>query len=128
MDGPSMEPTIENGEKIKARVVPSKDVKHGDIIVFTKSMNGEERRLIKRVVGLPDDTVEISGGEVIVAKADGSIYKPYNDKNTNGTSKTVVKPNSFYVVGDNRANSLDSRIETFGQISFDALQSVVTQP
>lgn len=126
MDGPSMEPTISNGEKVKAKVVPADKVQRGDIIVFTSPI-GENKRLLKRVVGLPGDVVTISNGELIVTKSDNTTYKPYNDNNTPGNSTATVKPNAFYVVGDNRANSLDSRIESFGQVPFDALQSVVKE-
>ncbi len=126
MDGPSMEPTINNGEKVKAKVVPANEVQRGDIIVFTSPI-GENKRLLKRVVGLPGDTVTVANGELLVTKPDNTTYKPYNDNNTPGDSTVTVKSNSFYVVGDNRANSLDSRIESFGQVPFDALLSVVKE-
>lgn len=125
-EGPGMAPTIQNGEKVRARVIPASEVQRGDIIVFTSPIDAN-RRLVKRVVGLPGDTVEVSNGVLTVTKSDGTVYKPYDDSNTPGKSKVVVKPNSFYVVGDNRENSLDSRIESFGQVPFDSLQSVVKE-
>ena len=121
-----MEPTISNGEKVKAKVVAADKVQRGDIIVFTSTI-GENKRLLKRVVGLPRDTVTVANGYLLVTKPDKSTYKPFNDNNTPGNSTVTVNPNSFYVVGDNRTNSLDSRIESFGQVPFDALLSVVEE-
>ncbi len=124
MDGPSMLPTISSGDKVKARVVPASEIKHGDIIVF-ESMASQNAWLVKRVVGLPGDIVSISKGALVVTKADTTIYVPYDDNDTTGESSVVVGPYSYYVIGDNRANSLDSRL--FGPVSFDSLLGVVKE-
>ncbi len=124
MDGPGMLPTIDSGDRVKARVVPAGEVKHGDIIVF-ESTASQNARLVKRIVGLPRDTVSISKGALVVTKADGTTYVPYDDNDTTGESTVVVPPYSYYVVGDNRINSLDSRV--FGPVSFDLLLGVVKE-
>ncbi len=126
MEGQSMEPTIRAGETIKAKVVPASEIKRGDVIVF-KSPVAANGRQVKRVVGLPADRVTISNGELTVLKPDGHPYTPYEDKNTLGLTDTIVEPNHFYVVGDNRAHSIDSRNQAFGQVPFDALLSVVIE-
>lgn len=92
----------------------------GDIVVFHYP-NDPKNYFIKRVIGLPGETVEISGGQV----------KIYNDKNPNGIvldensylddvytsgSKTeTLKAGEYFVLGDNRPSSLDSRY--FGPVS-----------
>jgi signal peptidase I len=121
MDGPSMEPTISNGEQVKAKVTPANNVQRGDVIVF-KNPSVENGRLIKRVVGLPGDTIIIADGQLTVTKPDKTTYKPY-DSTVGGNLTATVKANSFYVLGDNAQNSLDSRV--FGDVPFNDLLSVV---
>lgn len=123
MDGPSMAPTINSGDRLKVKAVLATELKHGDIIVFTSPTEGA-RKLVKRVVGLPGDEINIKGGMITVTKPDKTTYTPYNDNKTLCSSCEVsVNDNSVYVIGDNRPNSLDSR--SFGQVSFDAVIGLV---
>lgn len=125
VDGPAMVPTLSDGDKVKAKVVPATEVKRGDIIVFN-SPTTDSRRVVKRVVGLPGDVITVKEGELIVTKPDKTTYVPYNDNDTTGGNISVtVGANSFYVLGDNRENSLDSR--AFGQVPFSSLLGVVKQ-
>jgi len=96
----------------------------GEIVVF-RYPNDPKQFFIKRVIGLPGETVEIAGGQV----------KVYNDKNPNGvvldemkyldqdytaTTRTVtLKNDEFFIMGDNRISSLDSRY--FGPIKMSAI-------
>ncbi len=96
----------------------------GDIVVFHYP-NDPKNYFIKRVIGLPGETVEISGGQV----------KIYNDKNPNGIvldekaylddvytsgSRTeTLKADEYFVLGDNRPSSLDSRY--FGPVGKAAI-------
>lgn len=124
MEGPSMMPTINMGDRVKVKVVPAEQVEHGDLIVFKDATGGN--RLIKRVVGLPGDVVTIADGKLTVTKPDSTLYIPYDDNNTAGENVTVtVESDSFYVIGDNRSSSLDSR--SFGQVLFTALIGVVNE-
>ncbi|MGI9032236.1 MAG: signal peptidase I [Acidimicrobiales bacterium] len=120
----SMESTL----KINDRVLVNKlsydlhDVHRGDIVVF-RSPPGEDnsavKDLIKRVVGLPGDTVEGQNGHVVV---DGrSLGEPYLPAGVTTTTfgPQKVPPNEIWVMGDNRGNSKDSRF--FGPISQDLL-------
>lgn len=101
-------------------IKPRKDLEYGDIIVFRAPID-QKQYYIKRVVGLPGDTVEIDNGVVMIYNEenpegrviDESSYLPEGRK-TNGTIKVTVGENEYYVLGDNRAASSDSR--TFGPI------------
>lgn len=110
--GPSMEPTLE----AKNITVLSKshyqffEVKRGDIIAF--EYNGM-RNLVKRVIGLPGETVEfkdnvlyINGQEVKEPYIKNEVTKDYVLKKPSN----VIPEDMYFVVGDNRDDSLDSRI------------------
>jgi signal peptidase I len=82
-------------------------VRRGDIIAFTHDRPAPSVYL-KRVVGLPGERIEIRQGFVYV---DGALlpepYVRYRDDRS--TTAVTVAPESYYVLGDNRANSDDSR-------------------
>ncbi|NDJ53580.1 MAG: signal peptidase I [Chloroflexi bacterium] len=80
----------------------------GDVIVFRSPQNGEER-LIKRVIGLPGDTLEIRDGIVYINEV--IISEPYISAPTNSPrdGRWTIPPNSYFVMGDNRPSSNDSR-------------------
>lgn len=115
--GASMYPNFVDGEHVLTNLIAMrfKDPKKGDVIVF-KAPKDEEKDFIKRVIGTPGDTVSISNGNVYVngQKLDQNKYLK-NDVKTYGGSflkeaETVpVPPNQFFVMGDNRLYSSDSR-------------------
>ncbi len=107
--GSSMEPTLQNGQfmvvnKLAYRLHPPQ---RGDIIVL-KDPEGIERKLIKRIVGLPGEKLEIREGVVSI---DGQPLKePYIvDPGLDNEGQTVIPPGEYFVMGDNRTNSSDSR-------------------
>ena len=96
------------------------EVQYGDIIVFNtalKTTDGQNKRLIKRVIGLPGDTMEIKDGKVYRNSellTEDYIFEPY----TSGMVKpTVIPEGQLFVMGDNRQNSADSRDERIGMVS-----------
>lgn len=122
LSGPSMEPTLAKGQKIKiVEIAPSK-IERGDIIVYENTQHNVKQ--IKRVVGIPGDKITDSKGVLVVKTNDNSTYKPYGDELTPDILELSVRQNSFYVVGDNRDNSLDSRINDYGLVSFDSVVGV----
>ena len=110
--GNSMSPTLDNGEVLilnKAKYRFS-EVKRGDIIAFTYE---DTKYLIKRVIGLPGDYVSIKDNKVYI---NGKYYKENYLKDIDtpnfeltNLGYTKVPENMYFVLGDNRDNSLDSR-------------------
>ena len=93
--------------------------KQGDIIVFhtnLKTQTGDEKLLIKRVIGLPGDTVRIEEGKVFIN--DEEQKEPYTlEAYTSGYIEDLTVPDdSLFVMGDNRQNSTDSRDPSVGCI------------
>jgi len=112
----------EYGEKIildKASLYV-KDLQRGDIIVFTPKFS-DEKFFIKRVIGLPGETVEILNGEVYVTNSENQtgtkLEEPYlNEENIHNTKSFAtghkvykIPENEYFVLGDNRGASTDSR-------------------
>jgi signal peptidase I len=83
------------------------DPQRGEVIVFLNPLNPQDVPYIKRVIGLPGDTVAIDQGQVFV---NGFLLKePYLDIETQRGGQWQVPPGSLFVMGDNRNNSSDSR-------------------
>jgi len=103
----SMEPTLLPGEFLLVNKLAYRfgDVQHGDIIVFHFPQNPIDD-YIKRVIGLPGDTVEITNGTVII---DGQkINEPYIKAPPDYDGVWQVPDGSIFVLGDNRRQSSDS--------------------
>jgi signal peptidase I len=93
----------------------------GDIIVF-EFPSDRTRLFIKRIVGLPSETIEIKDGKVFINEA--PLDEPYVlEVVRSNFLKTVVPPQSFYVLGDNRRSSNDSR--SWGPVPQENIRGVV---
>ena len=112
--GSSMEPNLHTDQRILVNKVAYAfaEPERGDVIVFTPPFTSDSD-LIKRVIGLPGETVEIVEGVVYIHQTDGSIIRleedyikgPLTDSYTSGK----IPADSYFVMGDNRNNSRDSR-------------------
>ena len=108
----SMIPTLEIGDRVFVNkfIYRFTEPERGDIIVF-ESVDNSDEDLIKRVVGVPGDKIAVRGGKLFV---NGEPQKePYTNKKLSDRSsyaKTTVPKNHVFVMGDNRANSADSRV------------------
>jgi signal peptidase I len=119
VSGLSMEPHIHSGEFVLINTFAYRlgSPKHGDIVAFRHE--GDDREVfIKRVVGVPGDRIRIDRGRVYTNGA--PLREQYvKDPDDRTFAEVVVPANSVYVLGDNRANSEDSRI--FGTVGDDRL-------
>lgn len=107
VEGPSMKPNLHEGQYliISKMLYKFQPPRRGDIIVFHHPKN-PSRDLIKRIVGLPGETIEIRQGRVYVNGA--LLEEPYVLHWGRYSSRYVLGPDEFYVLGDNRPNSDDS--------------------
>jgi signal peptidase I len=114
VDGPSMNHTLQNGQQIVVNKVIYRfhQPERGDVIVFDPPINPKEE-YIKRIIGLPGESVEIKGGVVYIHKKDGTVLtlaEPYTAEPARGPfNGDIIPENSYFVLGDNRNNSSDSR-------------------
>jgi signal peptidase I len=135
VQGASMEPNFKNGEYLIVNelgykktdlklttIHPFKDIERGDVIIF-RYPNNPKQFFIKRVIGLP-------GEEVVIKKGDVYVYNEENSKGfevkedylpeeimTTGQGKYNIDENEYFVMGDNRSHSSDSR--SWGPITVD---------
>ena len=111
----SMEPNIHEGQRILINKLVYKfhEPERGDIIVFPSPGNPDEE-YIKRIIGLPSEVVEIKDSVVYIQQADGNILtldeSEYIDNPANNYYLSDPIPaDNYFVLGDNRNNSIDSR-------------------
>ncbi|OGG61700.1 signal peptidase I [Candidatus Kaiserbacteria bacterium RIFCSPHIGHO2_02_FULL_59_21] len=118
VSGASMEPNFDNWHYLIIERVSYEvgEPRRGDVIVFDLPQEGG-RSLIKRIIGLPGETVVLKGQDVVVvneAHPDGfALKEPYLDPaNLTGANdmRVTLGPDQFFVLGDNRRVSADSRV------------------
>lgn len=116
VQGVSMEPTLHDGERLLVDKVTYRlrEPRRGEIVVFGYPKE-PRRKFIKRIVGLPGDIVEIrdrtlfiNGQPVAEEYIRGPMYQPFGP--------VQVPEGAYFVLGDNRNNSEDSRFRDVGPV------------
>ena len=122
VDGGSMEPTLYNGDNLIVDKISYRfrDPERYDIIVFPFQYK-EKTYFIKRIIGLPGETVQIDlqgniyiDGELLPEGYGREVIKPENIGLA--MEPIVLGDDEYFVLGDNRNNSSDSRVESVGNI------------
>jgi len=124
--GSSMSPTLVSGDMvILNRFASSRHVpQRGELVVLREPDNGE--LVVKRIVGLPEETIQVSLDSAFInGKKLSEPYIVHAAKELVGKpgAPTVVPKGNFYVLGDNRHNSIDSRV--FGPVPRDNIIGII---
>ncbi len=112
VEGASMQPNFETGEWLIVDRVSYfvGEPQRGDVVIL--DLPEQEEDLIKRVIGLPGETVEIHDGQVFVNGVE--IDEPYINASPRYRGSWTLGPTEYFVLGDNRNNSRDSHV--FGPV------------
>lgn len=118
--GDSMSPVLKNGDVVLINriVYDARKPKRGEIIAFRPNGNENAHYCIKRVVGLPGETVQIKDGKIYI---DGKVQKKdvyTSDLDFAGIAekKLTLGETEYFVLGDNSAGSDDSRLADIGNV------------
>lgn len=111
----SMYPTLKDSEVVFLSKISYwfNEPASGDIIVFSRKT--AEKNYVKRIIGVPGDKIEIKSG--MVYRNGVLLDEPYlNGMTTWGTVSVEVPENKYFVLGDNRKDSIDSRSSSIGYV------------
>lgn len=118
--GSSMEPTYHNGQILRTDSLVTKNtIKRGSVICF-KNNNAD---IIKRVIGLPGDTISFKDGYAYVNSI--KLEDEFDKMHDFPDDEIHLAEDEYYVLGDNRNNSTDSRY--IGPVRYDCITAVVSE-
>ena len=117
--GESMVPNFADSELLLTEKVTYRLYKpaRGDVIVF-KAPGPRNADFIKRIIGLPGENVKIEGG--VISINNQKLLEPYETQQTQSSINVTLGDNQYFVLGDNRGSSSDSRV--FGPIAKDSIR------
>lgn len=120
VDGPSMENTLQDRDQLMVEKISYHfdNLKRFDIVVFYPYGREEKEYYIKRIIGLPGETVQIKGKDIYI---NGEILKENYGKDPITKAGMAANPitladDEYFVMGDNRKVSFDSRYEEVGPV------------
>ena len=127
VSGNSMYPTFKNGEYLVVDQLTYRfaEPQHGDVIVF-RFPNNPSQFFIKRIIGIPGETVRIENGKLFIARGEDEarveipVAEPYAGPGSFDSKTLALGDNEYFVMGDNRGASLDSR--SWGPLSRDLIR------
>lgn len=116
VSGHSMDTTLDNGMFGYSLIVKdTTEIKRGDIVI----VQTDNHYIIKRVIGLPGETIQCFNGDIYIN--DKKLEEDYTSSDTDDFDVITLKTDEYFVMGDNRSNSKDSR--TIGPITKDEIVS-----
>lgn len=121
VSGDSMEPTYSDGQWL-LEIKPNQEYKTGDVIVFYAPK--KDKKLIKRVIAHGGDTVEVKNKKLYI---NGELFEnDYTPIQFESDVPAITVPNGeYFVLGDNRTISLDSRYEVIGTIKPEYIEGKI---
>jgi len=125
MIGASMEPVLHNGQEILINRIAYQFTapNRGDVVVFHPNGNQNTHLYVKRILGLPGETIQIRQGKLFI---NGELY--YDDYSSElmdpgiAENPIVLEADEFFVMGDNRAESEDSRSADVGTVNRSTIE------
>lgn len=128
---PSMETTIMTGDRIigsRLSYAFGADPERGDIVIFDHKVEPgkDQTRLVKRVVGLPGETVDIRDGHIYINQSDVPLEEPYlPEEMESGDFHFEIPEGCYLMLGDNRNHSADARSWPDPYVPDDAIAAKV---
>lgn len=115
-----MEPTVAVGDRffINRAVYRFSSPKRGDLIVFRTNASDDAALHIRRIIGLPGETIQISNGRILIDGKEYQEAKQFPEITNPGlaSSGVTLESGEYFVLGDNRNNSEDSRYADIGNV------------
>lgn len=129
VQGSSMEPSFSDGDIVLVSC-NTRDLERGDVVVFStwerdESKDKEDSIRIKRIIGMPGDVIEVDKKTSTVTINGEPLYEPYINTGYSRaydiTWPATVPEGHYFVMGDNRPHSLDSRSKEIGFVAADEI-------
>jgi signal peptidase I len=114
--GQSMSPTLPDKAIYSTRI--PWNIARGDIVVYKQG----EYQFVGRVVGMPNETIQITDSNVFINNQRINESYILNSEANSNYPKTTIPNDSYFIMGDNRPNSLDSRSKEVGFVDFEKVK------